>query len=387
MADAKLSYRSQQTDKGTAYMVVSGEFDFSDDIADFFNAVRASGATVLLFNSNGGNVKKSMELGRAIRLLRMTTVQLRGDECASACSLAFMGGLQRYAQPGSIGVHKSSFADTRGLTVEEAVSTVQKLTADVIAYMTEMGVDPALLSLSFNYESSDIRYLSGSEMRQYRLAENFPNADNQQQQTARSTLTPAAPPPSDQPAAPLAPQAYAPAGNPAVTTLTQPPVPEPSLSIPTARNGRVQHPKGFVTLRAAPDSSKAVAKVTNGEYLTIIGDTEKWFQVQVGNKVGYMHHSWVWISQFEAAPFGTAFVQVKSFDNLEETRQYIQSSTLPLSAYLATNGWFAITLNRTFADGQYAAKFAQDLKKSQVVPEDSMATYGNAFVRKVCCSK
>ncbi|CDN57055.1 Putative periplasmic protein (plasmid) [Neorhizobium galegae bv. officinalis bv. officinalis str. HAMBI 1141] len=383
-AEARLSYTSQQTDKGTHYLVVRGAFDLTDNIQDFVTAVRASGATVIFFNSTGGNVKKAMELGRAIRLLKMTTVQLRGDECASACSLAFLGGIERYAQPGSIGVHKSSFADTSGLTVEEAVSTVQQLTAEVMTYIMEMGVDPALLTLALQYDSNDIRYLSGSEMLKLRVAMNFPTAETAQPQ---QSLMPS---PAPSPTLPPAPQAYAPTGNPTVTSLTQPmeAPPEPSLLIPPAQSGRVQHPKGSVTLKAGPaGSSRTITQVANGAAVTILADTEKWFKVSVVGKVGYLHHSWVWVTQFEAAPFGTAFVQVKSFDNLSETRDYIRNSTLPLSAYLATNGWFAITLDRTFTDGQFAARLTDELKQSKAVPDDSMATYGNAFVRKVCCSR
>ena len=314
-AEARLSYTSQKTSGGAAFLVVSGSFELSDNISDFYDAIRASGATVIFFNSAGGNVVKAMELGRAIRLLKITTMQMRGDECASACSLAFLGGAQRYAQPGSIGVHKSSFANTSGMTVEQAVSTVQQLTANVMSYIGEMGVDPALLQLALQYDSDDIRYLSGSEMLKLRVALNLPNAEAGQ--------TAGAIPPPAGPSGPPVPQAYAPTGNPAVTTLIQPSVvpgyPEPSLVIPLARNGRVQHPKGSVTLKAGPEgSSRTIAKIANGAPVAIVADTEKWFQVSVDGKVGYMHHSWVWVSQFEAAAFGTAFVQVKSFDNLTE---------------------------------------------------------------------
>ena len=55
------------------------------------------------------------------------------------------------------------------MTTEEAVSAVQQGTADVIAYISEMGADPGLLALAFSYDSSDIRYLSGSEMARFRV--------------------------------------------------------------------------------------------------------------------------------------------------------------------------------------------------------------------------
>jgi hypothetical protein len=375
---ANLRYDAQQTDKGGHYLVVAGEFESSDDVADFYRAIHDNAATVVFFQSRGGNVVKAMELGRAIRALNVTTMQIRGMECASACSLAFMGGKERYAEPGSIGVHKSSFADTTGLSVEDAVSVVQQLTANVIAYMTEMGVDPGILQLALKYDSSDIRYLSGSEMEKFKVA--FSMTDKGPASATASASG------DEQPTqAPTAPS------NPPVASLDPAPaaIPysPPNLAIPPARSGRVQHPKGTVQLKAGPETgTRTVAVISNGTPVVVLADTDKWFQVRAAGRVGFMHHSWVWIEQYNAAPYGKRFVQVKSFDNLPETRQYIASSPLPLAAYLATNGWFAITLDQTF-DGDAAASLVTQLKSSGSIPDDSVMTYGNALVRKVCCSK
>jgi hypothetical protein len=377
-SSANLQYNAQQTDNGGRYLVITGEFEKSDDVSQFYKAVHDSGANAVFFQSRGGNVVKAMELGRAIRALNVTTMQIRGMECASACSLAFMGGKERYAEPGSIGVHKSSFADTAGLSVEDAVSVVQQLTADVIAYMSEMGVDPGILQLALQYDSTDIRYLSGSEMEKFRVATSMTDKAT----TPASVSAYGNDGPSSSPS---------PTGNAPVASLdpSPPATPysPPDLSIPPARSGRVQHPKGTVQLKAGPESgTRTVAVIPNGTPVVVLADTEKWFQVRTAGRVGFMHHSWVWIDQYDAAPFGKRFVQVKSFDNLPETRQYIASSPLPLAAYLATNGWFAITLNHTF-DGDAAAALLTQLKSSGSVPDDSVMTYGNAFVRKICCSK
>jgi hypothetical protein len=377
-SSANLRYDAQQTDNGGRYLLITGEFESSDNIADFYKAVHDSSAAAVFFQSRGGNVVKAMELGRAIRALNVTTMQLRGMECASACSLAFMGGKQRYAEPGSIGVHKSSFADTTGLSVADAVSVVQELTANVIAYMTEMGVDPGLLQLALQYDSSDIRYLSGSEMERFKVAASM--ADKGPASATVSAYGNQEPSPSTNPPS-----------NSSVSSLdpSPPAIPysPPNLAIPIAWSGRVQHPKGTVQLKAGPDSgTRSMAVISNGTPVMIIGDTEKWFKVRVGGRVGFMHHSWVWVDQYDAAPYGKRFLQVKSFDNLPETRQFIASSPLPLAAYLATNGWFAITLDHTF-DGDAAASLITQLKSSGSIPDDSVMTYGNAFVRKVCCSK
>ena len=77
-----------------------------------------------------------------------------------------MGGTVRFAETGSIGVHKTSFADTSAISVDDAISYIQRQTAETISYMTEMGIDPSLLQLSLRYEKDDMRYLSKSEMQQ-----------------------------------------------------------------------------------------------------------------------------------------------------------------------------------------------------------------------------
>jgi hypothetical protein len=376
---AALTYTPQVTDNGLRYLIVNGEFEGTDDLSKFVTSAQISNTQAVTFNSPGGSVVKAMELGRLIRSLHLATMQARALECASACSLAFMGGTVRFAQPGAIGVHKSSFADDTTLNVADAVSAVQQMTANVIAYMTEMGVDPALLQLALTYNSDDIRYLSGSEMEKYHLAMagTQPNEDPSAQ--AAAMPLPSFTQPTIPPIAPQQP----------TTQASLPPISEPlpSFAIPIAKSGRVQNYKGKAPLKAAPSSaSSTVVTFMNGSPLTILDDTGKWFHVRIGNKVGYMFHSWVWVSEFGAGPYGLQFVQVKSFDNYPQTEQYVRSSPLPLTAFLASNGWFAITLDRTF-DPDGAEALLTKLKASGSIPDDAIATWGNAFVRKVCCTK
>jgi len=112
VAKAELSYISGEGDDGLRYVVVEGAFTQRDNLSDFEKAIRSFRPKVIGFDSEGGNIFKAMELGRIIRRHGLATIQLRQLECASACALAFMGGRSRYAEPGSIGVHKSSFSPT-----------------------------------------------------------------------------------------------------------------------------------------------------------------------------------------------------------------------------------------------------------------------------------
>lgn len=361
-AGAALRYSRDQTNAGIRYIVVEGEFAFDDDLSGFSAAVASHNPTAVIFNSPGGNVSKAMELGRMIRTLGLSTLQARALDCASACALAFLGGVTRYAEPGALGVHKASFGAGSGLSVDDAVSAVQKLTAEVIEYMIEMGVDPALLQLSLKYDTDDIRYLSKSEMQQYRVvtAETLG-------ESVHAGSTPSVPQPQ--------------------VTAT-PPLPSPNasaLALPDPRTGRVRHPKGQAPLKSSPDGKSAnLAHLPNGTPIGITGSVDRWYRVNATGQTGYMHHSWVFVDQYESGPFAQRHIQVKSFDNLADASAYARSSSIPLATYLATNGWFAVTLDETF-EQDVAKRLVETMKEQQSIPADAFVVYGNTYVRKVCC--
>ncbi len=301
-----------------------------------------------------------MRLGRMIRFLGLNTIQIRSLECSSACALAFLGGVVRVADSGAIGVHRSSFSDTSGMTTQDAVEEIQRGTAQVMSYISEMGADPTLLQLALQYHSSDMRYLSSSEMRQYRVT-NF----------------------EDEPSA-----APSRAQQPPISRLPDPPDPAADrFTIPQARSGRVRHPKGSVYLKARPDGKGAnIAQVTNGTTVRITGSSERWYQVQTAQGTGYMHDTWVLVDQFESGSFHARHIQIKSFSDYASAEHYIRSSGMRLAAYLSTNGWFAITLKDTF-DAQTGAEMVKELKARAMIPEDSYMSYGNTYARKVCCDR
>lgn len=152
-----------------AFVLVSGKFEANESLAWFTNAVSQGGSKYVTFDSPGGNPETAIRLGQMIRAAGLNTFQLRTSECASACSLAFLGGVERMADPGSIGVHRASFSDGPAVSADEAVAGIQALTANTITYLTKMGVDPKLLAMALSYDRSDMRYLSSSEMAELRV--------------------------------------------------------------------------------------------------------------------------------------------------------------------------------------------------------------------------
>ncbi|NSZ00935.1 hypothetical protein G6M70_12800 [Agrobacterium tumefaciens] len=168
-AHAEITLERVPIDDSSPVLLVKGEFTTADNPDQLAQEVAASGAKLITFNSNGGNVVTAMAYGRMIRSLGLSTLQLRSAECASACALAFVGGVNRQAEPGAIGVHQSSFSLETTIEGHTAVAAIQALTAQIMTYLVEMDVDPKLLQLSLSVPSDDMRYLTASEMQSYKV--------------------------------------------------------------------------------------------------------------------------------------------------------------------------------------------------------------------------
>ncbi len=221
---AALTFTKGQTDDGLRYVLVAGEFEFKESLGEFSRIVTTHQPDFVSFNSGGGNVAKAMELGRLIRGRGLNTLQLRANECASACSLAFMGGVKRFAEPGSIGVHKSSYTGQTEIDTDTAISSIQDVTGDILSYLIEMGIDPALLAVALKVESHDIRYLTLSEMTKYRIVtlQEPPRPHEGQTPPAKEPERDLAAIPPDQ--SETAPKPQQPSPSPEVSKPSPPPV-------------------------------------------------------------------------------------------------------------------------------------------------------------------
>ncbi|QND50312.1 trypsin-like serine protease [Rhizobium lusitanum] len=160
---------------------------------------------------------------------------------------------------------------------------------------------------------------------------------------------------------------------------------EPSLDVPRARTGAVRHPKGTAPIKAAANGdSKTIGQAINGSPVQVLETDGDWYWVSVGASTGYMHYSWVRVSQFEEPPGDGRFVQVRSFRALDEARAFVKQSSVPLAAHLAANGWIAVTLHDIY-DEREAKDLSNALKAHGLIAKDAIVTLRNTYVRKVCC--
>ena len=171
------------------YIELDGEFDVGAAIrvAAALEAAGTDGADIYI-NSPGGNLMEGMRIGRLIRksgantyigtLARDSKKNFAGKigltqvpgYCYSACALAFLGGIYRYAwEPVKYGVHRfsSSAAATSGdLDVGQIVA------ASIGAYIKEMDVGPALFSLMVEQGRESMRLLTTSELATLNVSNN-----------------------------------------------------------------------------------------------------------------------------------------------------------------------------------------------------------------------
>lgn len=144
------------------------------DFVRLYN-LQGQGLTVVL-NSPGGDVVAGLRLGRDIRSFGFNTQvgraqpmptgghSMRPGDCASACTFAFLGGVERYAEDDVIGVHRfypgHLEPDTRVIfrPGDEAVAAMIKV------YAMDMGVDADFIDYSLSVPPADMEYMSTSEL-------------------------------------------------------------------------------------------------------------------------------------------------------------------------------------------------------------------------------
>lgn len=157
---AKLS--THQTAEGTQVLVFDGAFEEGDGAA-VIEAMRENGADVLVLESPGGLIEEAQMIGYFLRSNNLHT--LAGSLCASACTFALAGGIDRGAfEDSRLGLHRASFTDGGG-TLEEG----QQMTANYLRYFLSMGVDPELVALAGNASSDTMHWLSAEDARRLKL--------------------------------------------------------------------------------------------------------------------------------------------------------------------------------------------------------------------------
>jgi hypothetical protein len=116
---------------------------------------------VVRLNSPGGLTLEGMEVGRVIRDASLETLVARGDVCASACALAFLGGTRRYVTGTGVGrrlefgamlgFHGFRTADDSVQVENETLNVSRVLTGLIFEYASDMrSIDLGWLAKTLN---------------------------------------------------------------------------------------------------------------------------------------------------------------------------------------------------------------------------------------------
>jgi hypothetical protein len=121
-------------DPAHAIVLVEGRLESGDDVK-FRNQVGRLTRAVVDFNSDGGDLRAGIAIGKIIRLKSFATTVLEGQRCASACALAWLGGSPRYmGRTALVGFH-AAYIKKEGLPSESGVGN-----ALVGSYLTQIGL-------------------------------------------------------------------------------------------------------------------------------------------------------------------------------------------------------------------------------------------------------
>ena len=129
-------------------------------------------------NSPGGSAEMAMAIGEKLREANLTTVVSQGDRCEGACVLILAAGVIRVAVYGAVGIDKP--------TPEERVSGPAPVSTSVRQYLNRMGISNRLYGDMERVSSGDVRFLSASELREYRLTGADPAWMNAQSLNSRN---------------------------------------------------------------------------------------------------------------------------------------------------------------------------------------------------------
>lgn len=153
----------------------------ADDASKFrsFVAHHKIDSAKVCFDSPGGSLGDGLLIGEAIREFgfdtEVSSASSRHDDgqraiCASASAYAFSGGHFRYfdEKVGRLGLHQ--FAPTNGSIISHDMT--QRVSAQVLDYLTRMGVDASAFVLACKTNSDAMAWLSSSEALSIGLSNN-----------------------------------------------------------------------------------------------------------------------------------------------------------------------------------------------------------------------
>jgi hypothetical protein len=139
---------------GRGIVVVEGDIEEGDGDR-FAAAVDGRDVSLVVFSSAGGRILEAVAIGELIRARGFDTGVLAGSVCASACALAWLGGITRMMESGAtVGFHAAYSLDEDGVARENGAAN-----ALVGAYLTTLGYPIAVVLWATGTGPQGLAYL------------------------------------------------------------------------------------------------------------------------------------------------------------------------------------------------------------------------------------
>jgi hypothetical protein len=341
------------SDEAPGALILSGPIDERSALSFRRALNERPDISLLVLNSPGGLVQMALLIAEEVHERRLDTAIAEGYECSSSCAFIFLAGANRVAE-GRLGVHQIYSDRPDDVSLQLHIS-------DILEMLTRFGTPSPLITRMLRTPSDDMYYFSSSELSAMGISRSGRNSTNSPQEpdfSERGIPVPAQSPERS---------------------------PQTSQEL-TARSGQVRHPHGGAPLLMAADRNAGLmVKLPNHQKVNIVASQEDWYRARVGGRTGYLHSTWVYVDQFVQGTFDYRYVQIKSFRSHSAAIAYATSGPRGLSVFEAVNGWYAVTLGGQFASAR-AGEIMRSLRDAKSIPDDSFVTYGNNYVRKVCCN-
>ena len=150
--------------EGCGPVTISGEIDKQTPavlqrLLDSCKMAQTPRLSVVYLDSPGGDLDAAMQVGRIVRRWQVTAIVDREAQCASACVLVLLGGVQRLVT-GNIGLHRPYSTDTSSSS-DEATKKYRSMRGKLQSYLREMNIPDRLLDAMNAVSPQQTRWLSG----------------------------------------------------------------------------------------------------------------------------------------------------------------------------------------------------------------------------------
>ncbi|HEY6257391.1 MAG TPA: hypothetical protein VIY51_16530 [Xanthobacteraceae bacterium] len=155
------SIEVKNPDGVTALVMVEGDLELAD-IEAFRNKVAALSKATVAFRSDGGSLLAGIRIGMLIRVRNFTTVVPDSSQCASACAVAWLGGVHRFLGTGAkVGFH-AAYVQRAGATAESGPGN-----AVLGAYLDQIGLPEDAIVYITQASPNSMKWLNMEEAAQH----------------------------------------------------------------------------------------------------------------------------------------------------------------------------------------------------------------------------